>query len=147
VHFFQAIGVIDGALALVRAGRLTTLIDGIRAETVSEVLDQADALLPKYTVAATVLAGGALETHLLHLCTRNHVMWPGEGSISNYDQAIGQARNAGAGEVYGVTDSKLIGAWARMRNDAAHDPTSFVRTPDEIRFLIQQVRSFITRVP
>jgi hypothetical protein len=147
-HFNAAIGVMDAAVSILEAGRLRTMLDGIQAQTVSEVLEQAEGLLAaRHTVAAAVLAGGALETHLLHLCRRNGLTWPGEGSISKYDQAISQARNAGTVEVYGVTDTKLVGGWGGLRNDAAHDPTNFEHTPGEVRLMIDGIRLFIVRVP
>jgi hypothetical protein len=148
VHFSQAVGVIDAGASIVRAGHLRTLSDGVRAETVSELLDQADALLTaNHIVAAAVLAGGALETHLCHLCQRNKLTWVGDGSIAKYDQAVAQARNAGTVEVYAATDTKLVGGWGGLRNDAAHDPTTFTRTVGEVRLMIEGIRQFIARVP
>jgi len=147
-HIAQARGVVQAAAALIRAGRLTRVLDGVRAETVSEVLDQAEIVLAaKQTVAAAVLAGGALETHLLHLCRRSGFAWTGEGSIAKYDQAVAQARNAGTVEVYPTTDSKVIGGWGGLRNDAAHHPTNFTRTVDDVRRMIEGIREFIARVP
>lgn len=102
--FPAALGVLNAALRILEADHLGSLLDGIRAETVSEVLDQAAALLQlKHHVAAAVLAGGALETHLLHLCDRNGLTPPGDGSISKYDGAIAQARNAGTFTIYSVS--------------------------------------------
>lgn len=67
-NFDQAVAVVQAAWTILKDGRMRTLIDGVKAETVSEVLDQADAFLAqKHPVPAAVLAGGALETHLLHL--------------------------------------------------------------------------------
>jgi len=148
VHFVQAIGVVHGAVALIKGGRLGSVLDGVRAETESEVLDQADVLLAgKYPAAAAVLAGGSLETHLLHLCQRHGLTWTGEGSISKYDQAVAQARNAGTVEAYPATDSRLIGGWGALRNDAAHEPTKFTNRDEDTRLMIQGVRQFIARVP
>lgn len=143
-----AAGAFRAALSLLESGRVRSLLDGIRAETVSEVLDQAIVLVSaSHGVAAAVLAGGALETHLLHLCQRNGLTWAGDGSIGKYDGAIAQARNAGTLEVYGITDSKLIGGWGGLRNDAAHSPTTFARAPSEVRQMIEGIRQFIARVP
>jgi hypothetical protein len=148
VHFEQALGVLQAALTVVKAGRMRTLLDGVRAETVSEVLDLADVLLGgKHVIAAAVLAGGALETHLRHLCMRSGLTWAGDGSIAKYDQAIAQARNAGTVTAYPATDSKLIGGWGGLRNEAAHDPTHFTRTVDEVRLMNEGIRQFIARVP
>jgi hypothetical protein len=147
-HFAQAIGVVTAGLALIRAGRLHGIIEGVQAETVSEVLAQADSLVASgHALAATVLAGGALETHLLHLCTRNGLGWNGDGSIAKYDGAIAQARNNGVVRVYETIDTHLIGGWGSMRNTAAHDPTNYRRTVDEVRGMIDGIRQFIARVP
>ena len=104
----------------VKAGRLGSLADAVRAETVSELLDQANAPCSAGDViAATVIAGGALETHLLHLCTRHGIPFAGNGSISVYEGAIASARNAGTITLYDKSDSKHVTAWGGMRNDAA----------------------------
>jgi len=127
---------------------MRTLIDGVRAETVSEVLDLADGLLSaNHALAAAVLAGGALETHLLHLCVRNNLTWTGEPSIGKYDGAVAQARNEGTVTVYSATDSKVIGSWGGIRNDAAHHPTKFARGVDDVRRMVDGIREFMARVP
>ena len=62
------VGNIQGVQNLVEQGHLDSLVDAIRIETEDELLDQALTLLNvKQFVAATVIAGGALETHLRHL--------------------------------------------------------------------------------
>lgn len=143
-----ALGIVQTALGLLKEGRLRSILDGARAETVGEVLDQADSLLRAgHVLAATVLAGGALETHLLHLCQRNGLTWVGDGSISKYDQAIAQARNAGTVEVYSATDTKLVTGWGGIRNDATHEPTKFSRSPAEVRLMVEGIRQFVARVP
>lgn len=142
----QAIGVVSGAIELVKSGVLGRLTDAARAETVSEVLAQADALVSAgHLIGAAVLAGGALETHLLHLCERNGLTPAGAGSISKYDQAVAKARNEGAIEVYSATETKQVTAWGGVRNEAAHEPTKFNRSPEEVRLMIAGVRDFIAR--
>lgn len=141
------LGIFNAAIRILEADRLSSLLDGIRAETVSEVLDQAATLLPTHPVAAAVLAGGALETHLLHMCDRNGLTPQGDGSISKYDGAIAQARNAGTVTVYSVADTQAIKAWAATRNDAAHSPSTFNRPAAEVRTMIDGIRQFIARVP
>jgi hypothetical protein len=147
-HFGQLLGVLEGGLAVLKGGHLQTLLDGIRAETVSEVLDQAETLLNRnYVVAAAILAGGALETHLLHLCVRLGISVAGEGSISKYDGAIGQARKSGDAGAYTVTDSKLVTSWGGIRNEAAHDPTKFKQTATDVQRMIAGIREFTARNP
>ncbi len=145
--FDQFCGVVDAALALVRTNRLSSIVDEIRLETVGEVLEQAEELLAaNQLVAATVLAGGALETHLRHLCLRNQVTWNGAGSISAYSDAIARARKRGI-LIYSKTDGKQVTSWGGIRNDAAHDPTRYDRTKDEVRLMIEGIRQFLARNP
>jgi hypothetical protein len=144
-NFDQAVGVVHAAVGVVRDGHLRGLLDGARAETVGEVLEQAALLVGSHAVAAAVLAGGALETHLLHLCVRNGLTWPGDGSIEKYEGAVAQARNAGTADVYKATDSKLVKAWGGIRNDAAHKPTEFTRSAEDVRRMVDGVREFIAR--
>lgn len=130
------------------AGRLDSLFDTVRADTVGEVLDQALALVNAgHVVAAVVLTGGALETHLPHLCMRHNLTWSADGSIEKYNSAIAQARNAGTVEVYSANDAKLVTAWGGMRNDAAHKPSEFAGSKAEVQASITGVREFIARVP
>ena len=140
-------GIFSSAHDQLKAGRLDTLIQGVQAGTVSEILEQAEDLAASnYVVAATVLAGGALETHLLHLCDRANLPLPSPGSIEKYNNMIGQHRKSG-NEIYSVNDGKSVTAWGGLRNEAAHDPGNFTRTPEEVRLMIEGIRQFIARVP
>lgn len=143
--FEAAVGSLEAGLRIVDSGGITTVLEAVRVQTVSEVLDQAEALLP-HAIAAAVLAGGALETHLLHLCQRNALTWQGDGSIGKYDGAIAQARNSGA-VVYQAEDSKLITGWGGVRNLAAHEPTKFNYQAADIQLMVQGIRQFVARVP
>jgi len=147
-HFESIAGAFEAARKMVKDRRLHGLVEGIQATTVGELLDQAAALLEKkYTAAATVVAGGALETHLLHLCQRSGIAsGPGSGSISKYNGAIGEARNKGA-TVYSATDGKLVEGWGGMRNDAAHSPATFNRSVDDVRLMLEGIRQFVARNP
>ncbi|MBI5487905.1 MAG: hypothetical protein HY905_11280 [Deltaproteobacteria bacterium] len=146
---------VDAALALFREAkdlleknRIGNLVDGVRAETASELLDQADALLGDgCRAAAAVIAGGALETVLRHLCDRAAITPPGDGSITKYEGAIAQERKAGR-EILSVTDGKQVTSWGGMRNDAAHDPVRFGtdRTVPEVRIMVEGIRQFVARV-
>lgn len=145
-HAFQEMrGVFRAARTMLETGRLASLADGIRAETATELLDQAEQLVAGgHTVAAAVLAGGALETHLRGLCAKHDLAWSGSGSISKYNSSIAQARNAGI-EVYRATDAKSVLAWGGLRNDAAHDPVNFSSGTEGVRVMIHGIRDFIAR--
>ena len=142
-----ATGVFQSAHAQLKAGLMSTLADGVRVETEAELLDQADHLLASnYVAAAAVLAGGALESHLLNLCKRAGLTWKGDGAISKYNGAVGEARNAGK-QIYSATESKMVDGWAALRNEAAHQPGKFARTDSEVRLMIEGIRQFLVRVP
>ena len=140
-------GVFRAAFQLLLNDRIGSIPDLVRAETEDELLDQALVLLNAKHVAAAaaVIAGGALEAHLKHLATKNSLIITGDGSINKYESAIAKARNEGTVIIYPTTDSKLIGGWGGIRNDAAHDPGAFNRSPEDIRRMIEGIREFISR--
>jgi hypothetical protein len=141
------LGVFRSAVRQLREGRITSFIQTIRVETEDELLDQAESLLrANQIVAAVVLAGGALETHLRHLAISKYKLEvAGDGSISKYDAAIAQARKSGSFNVYGPTDSKLVTFWGGVRNDAAHKPGTFSSSDGEVHRMILGIREFISR--
>lgn len=140
-------GIFRGATELVRQGHIGTFAATVQAETLSELLDQADDLASQGHVAASaVVAGGALETHLRHLVDRHGIAFVGDGSMEKYNTAIAQARNAGT-VVYSATDGKLVTAWGGIRNEAAHKPMDFKRPVDGVSAMILGIREFLARVP
>ena len=142
----ELIGIFRTGTSLLRSGHLRSLVDGIRAETVAQCLDQAEALVRSgYAAAAMVLAGGALETHLRSLCVRFGVSWQGNGSIASYKQTLDQARNQGAQSKVSSSDSSQIESWGKDRNDAAHSPSAFTKTAPEVGHVIEGVRQFLGR--
>jgi hypothetical protein len=151
-HMGQGTSRVEGGLSVMRAvrnmmksGRLRSLADGIRAETVSELLDQAEELnAVGHQLAATVIAGGALETHLRHLCDRAGCLPAGTGSISKYRGALDGERKARR-EVISATEAKLVEGWGGRRNDAAHDPSTFAATEPEVRIMVEGIRTLIAR--
>ena len=140
----ELLGVFEEATTLVRDNRLSSLIDAIRIESESELLDQVLVLAnADHRAAATVIAGGALETLLRHYLDRHAIPIAGEGSISKYNSAVGQARKANP-NLYNANDGTLVEGWGGYRNEAAHvpgasrTPGSFARTkgrrePDDRR--------------
>jgi hypothetical protein len=142
----ELVGILRTAISLLKNGHLRSLADGIRAETVAQCLDQADALVRAgYVAAAMVLAGGGLETHLRSLCLRFGLSWQGDGSIATYKQALDQARNQGVQNVVSSSDSSQIESWGKDRNDAAHSPATFAKTTHEVGHAIAGVRQFLGR--
>ena len=152
-HFLSVDSTVDAAKAtfetarsLLKSGRLSSLVEGVRAESVMELLDQAEVLADQgYAAAAAVTAGGALESHLRHLCDRNGCLPSGHGSIGKYRTELDKQRVAG-NEIVSLTDLKLVDGWGGMRNDAAHDPSSFTKTPAEVTATMTvPIRQFVGR--
>lgn len=142
----QMFGVFQAAARLLRDNRISGLIDAIRVETEDQLLDQAMSLLGShYIAAAAVVAGGALETHLRHLVTKNSLTFSGNGSIATYDGVIAAARNLGTVVVYASIDTANVLLWGKIRNEAAHSPGAFSRPPDEVSRMIDGIREFIAR--
>jgi hypothetical protein len=142
----KLIGIFKGAVNQVRNGRIGSLIDAIRVESESDLLDQAEQLLAGgYFAAAAVIAGGTLETHLKSYCQTHGIPVTGEGSISKYNGAVGQARKTTA-NLYDANDGKRVEAWGGTRNEAAHNPGGFKHTKEEILRYIEGIREFLSRV-
>jgi len=139
-------GVFASAHSQLRAGRIESFIDGIRAEAEDELLVQAEGFLDgSFRVAAAVLGGGALEVHLRRLCEKNQVPIEGHGSIDKYNTAIAQARKSSRA-IYEKADQSQITGWGQIRNEAAHQPDQFKRTAEELRLMIEGIRNFIARI-
>ena len=131
-------GVLTAAYRLVAEGRLKSLYEEIRTATILDVLADAEELLRgNYCAAAMVLAGGALETHLRRMCDSRNATPAGHGSISKYADVLKKASAVTA------TEHKDITAWGGARNDAAHNPSGFVSTPETVELRITCIRQFI----
>lgn len=149
LRFNRLIGLLAATKSLLENDRLESLADTIRVETESEVLDTAFELLSDgHRVAAAVLGGGSLEVHLKRLYERTPNLPPYKNtpSIEKYDNAIATARNAGTPVPYDSTNSKNVKAWAALRNDAAHSPTSFAAPVEQVRQMLDGIRLFIANV-
>ncbi|WP_147443526.1 hypothetical protein [Corallococcus sicarius] len=137
--------IFGAAKSQLESGRMSGLVESIRAETIEELLEQADTLVASnINAAAMVIAGGALESFLKHLCEKNSITWTGHGSLSAYERALGQARNNG-NEVISASDGKLITGWGGLRNTAAHEPIKFTLGSTEVGLVIMHIREFIAR--
>lgn len=142
----ELVAVFEAAYTLLTGGRLGSLIDAVRAETEDELLMQAEALVEaNHLAAATVIAGGALETHLRHLVARYGLTISGSGSIGSYNTALAQARNNQTVTNVSASDTTQVTSWGQMRNDAAHTPGTFNRNREQIDLMIRGIREFIAR--
>lgn len=147
VNVDAAVALFREAHKILKSDRFATLMDGVRAETVGELVDQAEALLARgWLAAAMVTAGGAVEGALRHLCASATppITIEGHGSIEKYNAAIGKRRNEGA-EVLTANQSKMVTAWGGYRNAAAHDPLEFadVHSKESLRAVIDGIRQFL----
>jgi hypothetical protein len=148
-HFESIVGAFETVRSMLNAGHVRGVAEAIQATTVDELLDQARILLGQgYVLALTIVAEGALNTHLLHLCQRSGLIWSGDGSISKYNGAIGAARNQGnTMPVYSANDGKPVEAWGGVRNEAAHAPAALNRTQQEVSLMIEGISLFLARIP
>lgn len=141
----RAAGIMLGALSLVQDGYLSTFRRGVLAESVMELLDAAgDHVEQDHLVAATVIAGGALESHLRHLCEKAGIPTENVRGITALDGEIGKARKAG-NEVYTVAESSQVKTWAIRRNEAAHTPLLFQRKRVEVQLFVDGIRQFVSQ--
>lgn len=147
INVDAAVALFREAHEILRSDRFATLMDGVRAETVGELVDQAEALLSQgWLAAAMVTAGSAVESALRHLCAGASppVTIDGHGSIEKYNAAIGKRRNEGT-ELLSANQSKMVTAWGGYRNDAAHDPIRFAgeQSKESVRTIIDGIRQFL----
>ena len=148
-HAFEtADAVFTTACELLRSDRFDSLMDGVRAETVGELLDQAEVLLGNgWHAAAMVTAGGAVESTLRRLCANASISIKGHGSIEKYNNAIGEMRSQGT-EVLTVSQTKMVTTFGDARNRAAHFPIEFAgeQTKESVKNMIDAIRMFVGNV-
>jgi hypothetical protein len=136
----QSVHLLTGACAACKAvlenAPTADLFWKVQVADSEEVLTQAEGILEARLslAAAAVLAGGALEQHLLHLCQRYNIQPEGQPSIAKYNNAIRAMK------------AKQVEAWGAIRNEAAHSPGNFKRDKAEVSRLISGVRGFLARV-
>jgi len=146
--------VADQLRAVIQAARdeiedgwvVASIQDQARAETEQDLLNLSRRLLEQgdaWRAAAAVTAGAAVELHLRYLCVRHDIEWNRHGSIGAYANAIRCARPDK--EAYPVDDDPQIERWRRMRNHAAHRPTTFDLSSDELRAACDLIEAFIQR--
>ena len=139
------LGILRAARSMAAKNRLGGLLDKIRADDLSGILRQARYLAEaNFVQAAMVLAGAALEMHLGFLCEKFAVPFEKTPSITAYNQALAAARKQGT-PVYEVEDVDTINGWAKIRNKAAHKPTEFKRSKEEVLQVIEGIRLFLAR--
>lgn len=140
----QLEGAIPALVALIQDiddGHIHSIDARARGETLSDLLEQAEARLTDGEhVAAVMLAGGVLEAHLRHVGGRRGVTIAGNSAIGKWADGLHAA---------GALDraTKLtVGAWASMRNDADHlKATAFDEAA--VRSMLVGVRTLLVTLP
>lgn len=125
-------------------GWTETVVELVHADTYSDYLEMADALLAKgYKDAAAVITGTSLEVHVRALCVKNGVTTAVAGKpkpASTMNDALKKA------DVYDGLQHKKVMAWMDLRNKAAHgDYATYDK--DEVRQFIDGVQAFMMKYP
>ncbi len=123
-----------------KAGLLIRLDQLVRAETFSDLLDQADYLLSEgYFLAAGVLGRAVLEEHLRRWCATAGCTPPGKDrpTLSNYNATLYNAKHIDKATM------KHVDALTAIGNDAAHNATGLQKV--HVERLLRDVREFIVR--
>ncbi|MDT0309687.1 hypothetical protein RM780_22400 [Streptomyces sp. DSM 44917] len=126
------------------AGWTETVVELVHADTYSDYLEMADALLNKgYKDAAAVITGTSLEVHVRALCVKNNLTTAVAGKPKKADTMNADLKKAG---VYDGLRQKQITAWMDLRNKAAHGDYADY-DEDQVRLFIDGVRSFMMKYP
>ena len=126
------------------AGWTETVVELVHADTYSDYLQMAEALLAKgYKDAAAVITGTSLEVHVRALCVKNGVTTRVAGNPKKADTMNADLKKAG---VYDGLQQKQITAWMDLRNKAAHgDYTAY--DEDQVRLFTDGVSAFMMKYP
>ena len=126
------------------AGWTETVVELVHADTYSDYLQMAEALLAKgYKDAAAVITGTSLEVHVRALCVKNGVTTSVAGNPKKADTMNADLKKAG---VYDGLQQKQITAWMDLRNKAAHgDYADYDK--DQVRLFTDGVSAFMMKYP
>ncbi|MBI3947041.1 MAG: hypothetical protein HY321_14040 [Armatimonadetes bacterium] len=117
-----------------RSGYFTNIRAMVTGEACSDTLNQAEELLTqKYTDAACILCGAALETALRELGRQHGV------SSGKFNEINIRLRQKG---IYAQPDEDQHRSWYGRRNDAAHGDLG-KSTEQDVRNMLEGVRRFI----
>lgn len=127
-----------------KAGWTETVVELVHADTYSDYLEMAEALLAKgYKDPAAVITGTSLEVHVRALCVKNGVTTAVAGKPKKATTMNADLKKAG---VYDGLQEKKVTAWMDLRNKAAHGDYS-AYDKDEVRQFIEGVRTFLMKYP
>ncbi|MFF2534489.1 hypothetical protein [Streptomyces cyaneofuscatus] len=127
-----------------QAGWTETVVELVHADTYSDFLEMAEALLAKgYKDAAAVITGTSLEVHIRALCVKNGVTTAVAGKPKKATTMSADLRKAG---VYDGLQEKEVTAWMGLRNSAAHGDYGDYDHAQVRRFL-DGVQAFMRKFP
>jgi hypothetical protein len=137
-------GVLSALRSAYEAGYIQTVVELIHADVFTDFLEMAEYLLSEgYKDPAAVLIGSVLEEHLRQLCVKSEVAIIASGKTKKAEQLNTDLSGHG---VYSKLDQKSVTAWLDLRNKAAHGKYNEY-SKEQVTFLSESVRDFMTRVP
>ncbi|MDQ0776335.1 hypothetical protein QF026_004801 [Streptomyces aurantiacus] len=136
--------VVASLKADLKAGWTETVVELVHADTYSDYLEMADALLSKgYKNAAAVITGTSLEVHVRALCVKNGVTTAVAGKPKKADTMNADLKKAG---VYDGLQQKDITTWMDLRNKAAHGEYDSY-DQGQVRRFVDGVQAFMMKYP
>lgn len=140
--FEYCVGILKAARDDLAGGYILSISDLAAAEVFEDLISMAEYLrAQKHHLSAVAVAGAVLEDSLRKLCAQHGVTWQYPSSISKLNGELHKA------QVYAPPTHGEIEAWGRLRNYVDHhnftSPTDV--DPDEVKRMIEGVRSFISK--
>jgi hypothetical protein len=132
-------------------GQVMTFEEMVHASMFDGLLGQAQSLLEgDYRLAAAVIAGATLESHLRDLAGKlglGTVDKKKNKTIPRTASALNDDLHAKA-NAYSTTEFRQVQVWIDLRNEAAHGKPEFQRrTEQDVTAMITGIREFMVRNP
>jgi hypothetical protein len=123
----------------------------VHASMFDDLLEQAKGLLEaEHLLAATVVSGATLESHLRELAAKHQVPTTDQKknkTIHRTASALNDDLHAKA-KAYSTTEFRQVQVWIDLRNEAAHAKAEFqTRTEHDVGSMINGIREFMVRNP
>lgn len=135
IEVFRKKAVLEALKADVQEGCLFEHDLLVTADTLKDILEQAEHLLDKgYKDAAAVLVGAILESTLRKLCDKYGIAYTQKDTIHPLNDKLKDV-------AYNRLTHKQVIAWAELRNRAAHGNFGEYKTT-EVRAMLDWVRQF-----
>lgn len=132
-------GLLQAAQRDYSEGMIFNIRNIIRAELFDDFLSQAEYLLSEgFILPAASLAGAVLEDSLRKLCDKYQIEYPEKTKINNLNSSLAKK------EIYDKLTSKLIIAYADIRNNADHMWAEKVKN-DDVQDMVNWIRRFISQ--